>query len=165
MIIIRFVFAMTLLGVTLSSCQVLECGADKNAFLNKYESFIAKVDHLDLDVSSEKWSKYDAQFKTYIEDCYDYYEDDLTTKERRQFWMKTLKYYATRYGEGMINELSKKDGISEKVEKNIEEVLDATGRDLEDFINKNMNEIEDLVKDIGKDIEDWAAKLKDILQE
>ena len=118
-----------------------------------------------MDVSDEKWEKYDQEFKTYIEDCYDHFEEDLSTKERRQFWMKTLKYYATRYGEGMLNELSKKDGISDKVEKNIEEVLDATGRDLEDFVNKNMDQIEDLVKDIGKDIEDWAAKLKEILQE
>ena len=149
----------------MSSCQVMQCGADKKSFLSKYDAFIEKVDRLDLEVSDEKWSKYDSEFKSYIEDCYDHFEEDLTTRERRRFWMKTLKYYATRYGDGMLNELSKKEGISEKVEQNIEEVLDATGRDLEDFVNKNMDEIEDLVKDIGKDIEDWAAKLKEILQE
>jgi hypothetical protein len=149
----------------ISSCQVLQCGADKSAFLTKYDDFVDRVDRLDLEVSDEKWEKYDAQFRQYVEECYDFYEADLSTRERRRFWMKTLKYYATRYGEGMLNHLSKKDGISEKIEHNIEEVLDATGRDLEDFVNKNMGEIEDLVKDIGKDVEDWANKLKDILQE
>lgn len=161
----RIIFSITLITMIVSSCQVIQCGADKKSFLSKYNSFIEKVDRQDMDVSDEKWEKYDQEFKTYIEDCYDHFEEDLTTRERRQFWMKTLKYYATRYGEGMLNELSKKDGISDKVEKNIEEVLDATGRDLEDFVNKNMDQIEDLVEDIGKDIEDWAAKLKEILQE
>lgn len=148
-----------------TSCQVLQCGPDKDAFLTKYDSFIEKVDRLDMDVSDEKWKKYDEEFKTYIEDCYDHFEKDLTNRERRRFWMKTLKYYATRYGEGMLNELSRKDGISQKIEKNIEEAIEVTGRDLEDFVNKNMTEIEDLINDIGRDVEDWAAKLKEILQE
>jgi hypothetical protein len=151
-------------GVFLS-CQVIQCGADKDAFLSKYDQFIERVDRLDLEVSDKGWEKYDRQFKQYIEDCYDQYEKDLSMRERRRFWMKTLKYYATRYGEGMLNELSKKDGISERAGRNIEEALNTTGRELEDFVNKTLGEIEDLVKSAGKDIEDWAAKIQGILQE
>lgn len=161
----RILLGIVLMSYLATSCQVIQCGPDKDSFLSKYDKFIDKVDRLDMDVSDEKWNKYDEEFKVYIEDCYDHFEQDLTNKERRRFWMKTLKYYATRYGEGMLNELSRKDGISEKIEKNIEDALEVTGRDLEDFVNKNMAEIEDLVRDIGDDIEDWAAKLKEILQE
>ncbi len=163
--IIHFFSVIFISVFILSSCQVIQCGADKKAFLSKYDQFISRVDRLDMDVSDTGWEKYDRQLKQYIEECYDHFEDDLTTKEKRRFWMNTLKYYATRYGEGILNELSKKDSISEKIERNIEEVMDATGRDLEDFINKTTGEIEDLVEDIGKEIEDWAAKLQEILQE
>jgi ABC-type Zn uptake system ZnuABC Zn-binding protein ZnuA len=151
--------------ISVSACQRVTCGPDKNSFIGNYEKFIDKIDALDLSVADKGWEKHDATFKHYIEDCYDYYESDLTTREKRRFWMQSLKYYANRYGEGMINELSREDGISEKVKQNIEDVLDATGRDLEDFVNKNMDQIEDLVKDIGKDIEEWAAKLKEIFEE
>ncbi|NND33848.1 MAG: hypothetical protein HKN76_14760 [Saprospiraceae bacterium] len=147
-----------------SSCQMVTCGPDKEAFLTKYSKFIDKVDRADLDASDSNWEKYDQSFKHYIEDCYDLYEDEMSTRERRQFWMKTLKYYSTRYGESMLNEFSK-DAISNDVKENIEEVLDATGRDLEDFVNKNMGEIENLVRDIGKDIEDWASKMKEIFEQ
>jgi hypothetical protein len=151
--------------ILVSACQRVTCGADKKSFISNYEKFIDKVDALDIPIDDHGWEKYDATLKHYIEDCYDYYESDLTTREKRRFWMQSLKYYASRYGEGMINELSREDGISEKVKQNIEEMLDATGRDLEDFLNKNMNQIEDLVRDIGDDIEKWAAKLKEIFEE
>ena len=52
----------------ISSCQVMQCGANKSAFLTKYDDFIDRVDRLDLEVSDEKWEKYDLQFKLYIED-------------------------------------------------------------------------------------------------
>ena len=151
--------------MTVSSCEMVTCGPGKDAFLAKYNKFIEKVDKLDLEASDQSWEKYDKSFKHYVDDCYELYEDEMSTREQRKFWIKSLKYYATRYGEGMLNEFSKEDAISDKVKDNIEEVLDATGRDLEDFLDKNMNEIEDLVRDVSRDIEEWASKLKEIFEE
>ncbi len=79
--------------------------------------------------------------------------------------MKTLKYYSTRYGEGMLNELSKDDITTERIMANVEEVLEETGKDIEDFVNKSANEIEDLVDEIGQDIEQWTEKLQEIFEE
>ncbi len=154
---------ITVIGST--SCQSSSCGESKKAFLSKFERFLDRVDELDLESSDEAWEKHDETFRQYVEECYDLYEKDLSTRERRRFWMKSLKYYSTRYGEGLINELSKEDAITNRVEENIRDVIETTGRDLEDFVNKNMDEIEDLVNDIGKDIEEWASKLKEIFEE
>jgi len=144
---------------------MIKCGPDKDTFLSNYDNFIEKIDKLDLSVGDKEWERHDEKFRSFIEECYEYHEASLTTKERRKFWMKTLKYYADRYGEGLLNELSKEEGISEEVKNNLEDVLSETGRDFEDFMNKNVEQLEKLVNEIGKDIEDWATKIKEIFQE
>lgn len=152
-------------AMTFISCHTFTCGPTKDEFISRFDSFVEKVDEADLETSDEEWARHDEKFRQFVEECYDMHEEEMTTRERRRFWIKSLKYYSTRYGEGMLNELSKDDDLSRKIEHNIEEVLEATGRDIEDFVNKNMSEIEDLVRDIGQDIEAWAEKLKEILEE
>ena len=102
------VIALTTVLFALQSCQMAKCGATKDIFLRNFDSFIAQIDDVDLEVTSDKWIAHDEKFKGYVEECYDAFEDEMSTKERRQFWVKSLKYYATRYGEGMMNELFKR---------------------------------------------------------
>ena len=150
----------------LPACQVVQCGPTKDSFIEKYEAFITKVEDKDLDLDDSQWEKLDETFRNYVEDCYEYHESEMSAGERRKFWMNSLKYYAARYGEGMIHMLNRDNDItSERVKKNIEEVMDATGKELEDFIDKNADELEALFEEIGKDIEDWAAKFKEIFEE
>ena len=94
------VLAFTVALFSIQSCQMAKCGATKDIFLRNFDSFIEQMDDSDLEVTSEKWTAHDEKFKGYVEECYDAFEDEMSTKERRQFWVKSLKYYATRYGEG-----------------------------------------------------------------
>jgi len=144
---------------------MIKCGPDKETFLSNYNNFIEKIDRLDLPVADKRWEKHDEKFRFFVEECYAYHESSLSTKEKRKFWMKSLKYYADRYGEGLLNELSKEEGISKEVQENLEQVLNETGRDFEDFMNKNVEQLESLINEIGSDIEDWASKIKEIFQE
>ena len=142
-----------------------KCGATKDIFIRNFDSFIEKIDDIDLDITSDKWSAHDEKFKGYVEDCYDAFEDEMSRKEKRQFWVKSLKYYATRYGEGMMNELSKDDITNQRMRENMEEVLEDTGKSIEEFFDKSGEEIEKLFEDIGKDIESWAQRIKEIFEQ
>lgn len=146
-------------------CQMARCGATKDIFLRNFDEFIEKIDQTDLDIDDGKWEGHDEKFRTYVEECYDAFEEDLSGREKRQFWIKSLKYYATRYGEGMLNELSKDDITNQKVRENIGDVMEETGQDIEDFFEKSADELEVLLEDIGKDIEAWAERLQQIFEE
>lgn len=150
----------------LQSCQVQSCGINKKMFLDRYHAFVEKADGLELEISHEKWEEYDETFEHFVEVCYEKYEDELTEKEKKRFWIGSLKYYATRYGDGLLHELEKDDGeYAEKVKQNLEEIFEETGQKVEDFFNKNEAEIEALVDQISNDIEAWAEKLQEIFEE
>ncbi len=160
-----FLLSIGLLLIGLQACEIAKCGPTKDNFLDKYDAFITKIDRLDMEVDDDRWQRHDETFRSYVDECYDYHEEELSTKEKRQFWMKSLKYYSIRYGEGMINELSNDDITSQRIRDNVEDVLQETGRDIEDFVQKSSDELEELFEDIGNDIERWAEKLKEILEE
>jgi polyhydroxyalkanoate synthesis regulator phasin len=127
---------------------------------------VEKTDDLELEISNESWEKYDETFEHYVEECYEKFEEDLTEKEKKRFWIGSLKYYAARYGDGLLRELEKDDGeYAEKVKQNLEEIFEETGRKLEDFFDKNEVEIEALVDQISNDVEAWAEKLKEIFED
>jgi len=159
------VFAITVSLFAIQSCQMAKCGATKDIFLRNFDSFVEDIDDVDLEISDEQWTTYDEKFKGYVEECYDAFEDEMSNRERRQFWVKSLKYYATRYGEGMINELSKDDITNQRMREEMESVLEDTGKSIEEFFNKSGDDIEELFEDIGKDIEAWAERIKEIFEE
>ncbi len=64
---------------------MIKCGPDKDTFLSNYESFIEKVDRLDLSVGDKGWDKHDEKFRSFIEECYEYHEPSMSTKEKRKF--------------------------------------------------------------------------------
>ncbi len=147
------------------SCQMAKCGATKDIFLRNFDDFIEKVDEADLDISDDRWEAHDEKFRGYVEECYDAFEDDLSSREKRKFWIKSLKYYSTRYGDGMLNELSKDDITNQRVRDQMEQVLEETGHDIEQFLEQSADELEALFEDIGKDIESWAQRIKEIFEE
>ncbi|MDH3649906.1 MAG: hypothetical protein OEQ53_09490 [Saprospiraceae bacterium] len=153
------------LSTLIISCTILPCGPTKDAFLDKYDAFIEKVDRADMHISDEEWEKYDSEFKKFVEECYELHGDDLSTKEKRKFWIKSLKYYAVRYGEGMLNEMSEEDTeLDITIRENVGEVLELTGEELSAFFEKNGEELEELLESISADIEAWAEKIQEIFE-
>ena len=122
----------------LASCsQQPTCGNSKAAFLQAYYDLIDEATAVKLPMSADGWEKYDERFRAYVEECYEQYESELSPKERRRFWSRSVKYYARRYGTGMMKELEEKGNktttkVKEEVEKiwmNAEEALkEATGK-------------------------------------
>ena len=160
--IVHLIALVLVLG---QSCHMAKCGATKDIFLRNFDDFIEKIDDEDLEVTDERWQVHDEKFRGYVEECYDAFEEDFSTREKRQFWLKSLKYYSARYGEGMLNELSKDDITNQRVREQMEDVLEETGQDIEAFFEKSADELEALFEDIGKDIESWAEKIREIFEE
>ena len=99
------------------------CGDSKEAFLEGYYGLIEEATDAALPISDPNWKKYDSRFRAYVEECYDQHEANLTPKERRVFWSKSLKYYAQRYGRSRIKKLgSSKDKATEKVKTEVEKI-------------------------------------------
>ena len=155
----------TMILLVMQSCQMAKCGATKDIFLRNFDEFIEKIDDLEMDDHSERWNAHDEKFKGYVEECYDAFEENMSSREKRQFWVKSLKYYANRYGDEMLNELSKDDITNQRIRDNMEEVLEETGENIEEFLEKSADELEELFNDMGKDIEAWAERIKEILEE
>ena len=151
--------------LAIAACSMLPCGASKDAFLSKYENFIDEVDDADMQVSDQQWERHDEEFRKYVEECYEQYEENMSARERRRFWMKSLKYYAIRYGEGMMEELSREDSNFDlKIRQNISETLELSGQELEAFFEKNGQELEELLEGLSSDLEELADKISEIFE-
>ena len=108
----------------LSSCsQQPTCGNSKADFLQGYYDLINEATAGKLPMSDEGWKKYDERFRAYVEECYEQYESELSPKERRRFWARSVKYYARRYGTGMVKALEEKgDKTATKVKEEVEKI-------------------------------------------
>ena len=150
----------------LPSCAEIQCGGSKANFQNQYENLLEKIEDLNYDLDDKRWKPFDERFRTLVEECYPMYEDEMSEREKSEFWLSTLEFYSGRYGDGLA-EVFRNQGeyISEEVVENLEEVLEHTGRKLEDFMDENGQELEKLFEEVGKDIEDWAERLKEILEQ
>ena len=96
--------SLFLLGV-LTSCSQLECGSNPDALLDNFENFVDQVGTLDLDFESKQWAIHDKRFEHFLEDCYEHHEEQMTKRQRRRFWLKTMKYLKIRYGTSVIRQL------------------------------------------------------------
>lgn len=122
----------------LASCaQPPACGGTKEAFLKDYFALIEEATEAKLPVSDKGWKPYDERFRAYVEECYSLYEAEMSGKERRLFWSRSVKYYARRYGGGAIQELEqKKDRTAEKVKKEVEKIWENAGEALKEARGK-----------------------------
>ncbi len=105
-----------------------------------------------------------------VEECYDIHEPELSLKEQRKFWAKTIAFCVQRYGTGLAAELNSDDSKFNLAVK--EHLKDSRGelrtalRDIE--INIDGEEIDELLGELGNDLEKlgkkWGKKLEGLLE-
>lgn len=121
--ILVFFTLVSLLGGH-QSCSLDACGANKDAFLSRYNDFMAEVKAANLSVSDAGWSKYDDRFRKYVEHCYEQFEPELTGKEKRRFWSSAMSYYYNRYGKSLGKDLfGKEEDNLETLKKRFRELF------------------------------------------
>jgi len=129
--------AFAALAILASCSQGPACGNSKEAFLKDYYRLVDEAAAAKLPVSDSRWEKYDERFRAYVEECYDLYEPELRPKERRLFWAKSMKYYAERYGGGVLKELGEKKGeAAGKVKEEVEKIWMDAGEALNEATGK-----------------------------
>ena len=163
----RNLFVAILFGSLLfTGCSKNACSGSKKDFLRKYNELIETAMTSELDYSDRKWKKYDEQFRTYVEECYDEHEADMSRRERRRFWSKAMSYYYMRYGDGVVEELlDETDRVAQRIRENTEDFWEKHGEDLENIFENLGNDLENLFEDLEHDLEDWFEDLEDVLEE
>lgn len=132
---------LLLIGVSflLSSCgsEDTTCGKDSEEFLLNYFALVREVQMAKLSVSDAAWKKYDEQFRAYVEECYQLYEEDLVRGQRRSFWAKAMQYYYYRYGSEMLTELkNESNALSRRIKREIDSRWDRPGSALDEAMMK-----------------------------
>ena len=152
---LRYLFFIALITFMNSSCMLDECGGSKERFINKFENFVEEIDKADLNYSDDEWEKLDVQFESYIDNCYERYEEEMTVKEIKQFWRSSMKYYYQRFGTGIARELfGKGNGTLKKLRKKLEKFKD---EDLEDA----MDDLKSETKRLQEELEELREALQD----
>ena len=142
----------------LASCQFDPCGSSPEAFVDKYERFIDDLDEKQLSFDDKSWEDHDRKFKTYVQECYENFEDDLSRKEERRFAQSTAKYYLIKYGKGLQYQYEgDPEEFSRIIGDNVEAIVDEYGDEFEEmfesFMEENGDNIEQLAEDIGDAVE------------
>jgi len=91
--------------IMLNSCQLDECGRSKDKFLDRYYSLIEKVTKEDVYFTEKEWEKNDEKFRAFVEECYDKFEPEMTRREKRRFWAKSLRYQYERHGKDFFGKV------------------------------------------------------------
>ena len=131
---------LLLIGVSfmLSSCSSEPtCGENSDEFLLNYFALVREVQMAKLSVSDAGWNKFDEQFKSYVEECYQLHQEEMTRGQRRSFWAKAMQYYYYRYGSGMMNELKNdSNALSRRIKREIDSRWDRPGSALDEAMMK-----------------------------
>jgi len=140
------------------------CGFNKSSFISKHEYLVDQAKEQRKEWSEKDWEKSDAKMKQLLEECYEEFEEDLSSKETSRFWSRTAAYYVNRFGKGFLKELKKSESdLATTLEKgfgsirdNPEEFLrtllrEAGGED----IKEALNDVGEELKELGKELEKW----------
>ncbi|MEL6924464.1 MAG: hypothetical protein AAFO94_10490 [Bacteroidota bacterium] len=163
--------ALSIIGLylmmLLSSCDMLlPCGTSKDAFLENYNQLTDQASENGDDFTEAQWEASDERFRKMVEECYDQWEEEMSFREQRKFWGRSLKYYFQRHGNRVANELMDEDNsLSTKIREEMEAVWGDSDMVLNDLLKDlGGDEMNDLLKDIGKDIEKWGERLEEIFK-
>ena len=93
------------------------CGPDKLALLEHSQALHQEVKN---NTNIQNWKQYDKNIERLVNQCYPQFEQELSLKEKIQFWNHIIKYFKLRYQ----NELQDliKQGSNLALQKAIEEL-------------------------------------------
>ena len=139
-------------ALTLASCAMDQCGPTKEKFLENYEKFVDRVEAKDLASDKEAWQNLDQKLDKYINECYTEFEQDLTNSERIDFASSTVRYYYTKYGKG----------LSEQLGSDPDEFARMMTENLEGFLHGHEDEIEAIVDDFVNNLD--RQKMEELIE-
>jgi len=151
----------------LSSCSLTPCGFNKDQFISNHQELVAQAKKNKKKWDSNEWSIADDRMKKMVEECYESYEEELTSKDVRIFWAGTTKYYFNRFGTGFLNKLTdEEDSLSKALEKGIKSIDKNKEGFFEDLIKENFgDDIKSTLNEVGDELEKLKGELEQWLEE
>ena len=144
---LRPLSVLFLFGFLTWSCSMTPCGGSKAGLIKKVQALAEKAGETDWGYSDERWTRYDRQMETLLDDCLPDYEDDMTMKEQKDVLVAASKYYYKRYGKGFFKDIfGKKKGF------------------LPQFKSLTEEGVNELTEEIEKDVEDWARQIEEMFK-
>lgn len=153
--------------ILLTSCTFDVCSS-KRMYVKSYEQFMKKVEKNQDDFTLKEWEKMDEQFERFSGECFDKYEQDLTTRERKQLIRYNFKYVVLRVKSELPFEFSKQE--EDKVDKFLEELeidsISIKGKELQDFWNEmDKEQFRDAMREFGEGFEKLEKAFEELGRE
>ena len=141
-------------ALLIMSCQINPCGLSKDKFLDNYEDFIDEVTDLDLEYKAKAWDRYDDKFEQFTDHCYPKFEDDLNSRQERQFASNTVRFLFARHGKSFFKELESNERLNEE----LEEIRDQIEKYAEKYGEAISSAVEEFVDQIDRETLNEAFK-------
>ncbi len=149
------IFCLTLAAIA-SSCTIDPC-LTKGLFISGYQKFNEEVFEHYKNYSQKDWEAKDAKMDKFIDGCYKNFSNDLTSDEKKDFWIKYFKYKYYRHGRKVLSAI---EDDANKFSLEIDEEIQVLFEDPEKDIKKILNEI--YGDEIDKAIDDFVEGIKSI---
>ena len=152
-----------IIALMLGSCDV---PASKEAYLEKYEAFVAKVEKSFDGFNEKDWEKAAKEYEKFAGEWYNKFKDELTTKENIRLATLQVRYNACRAldktasGLKQLFESIDVNKIKKQIQYYIENDMDADLEKLMDEAKKAGSEAEKAVKKILDDLDVDTKEIK-----
>ncbi len=153
----------TIIGLLfLTSCEVNVC-INKSYFISTYDRFIEDFEKGNNKYSTEDWNSKEEKIKSFVNDCYASFKEEMSAEERVSFWTKYVEFMIIRYKGEALSEIESQDRKSEvEIYKEIKESLGEVNFE-KLFKDIYGDDIEKAVDDVLKELNKWGDQLKDWL--
>lgn len=100
-----------------SSCSFDVCSS-KRMYVGSYDQFIKQIEKKQDNMTETEWKEMDEKFERFSGECFEKFEEDLTSKERKRIMKHNFKYLVIRVKSELPFDLS------EENEKKVSDFLD-----------------------------------------
>ena len=166
--VLRYLCFMKLSVYLFCLSSIIACNLNTNciskeSFLSGYEKFVDDVKNHHDKIEIGQWKSIDQEFASYTEDCYPKYKEQLSTKERVDFWKHTLSYGVYRGKNDDLYEFIPEDyGLN--LEEEIELLTEDAQEELETFIKEEIGpELEGAIESLIDELEGLGEQFKEWL--
>jgi len=161
---VKIFYILLLSLAVLVSCQQNPCKT-KDQFIASYDTFIEDVKTHHEELANADWADIDAEYKQFIEECYEQHREEMSVREKVNFWKNTLSYSTYHTGdEEALEELV--GDLQIKLEADLQSFSAESRAEIEDYFRKEVApQLEDAIDDILRGVEEFGDKLKEWLDE
>lgn len=145
--------AILMLVIGVSSCLI---PIKKEWYLSNFEKFVTNVEKNAEEFKPRNWRYADRRYRLYSEKWHEKFRAELTLQEEIQVAGLKIRYTAAK----------QVSGVRRLVDEQVKEDLDRIGRDLDKYLDENLNRDLEKISKGAREIGDSAVKvLEELLNE